>query len=119
MSVANALCIQSPSLEMTDASVGRGELVHTAPIGEQRDIARIRRVYRTTFAASVCLAAIGAPIFMQGTVALALGIAHPEPSHGSLIRGVLLFGLSLIPIALAAVAWKLTQTYQQTLDKEP
>lgn len=101
---------------MTDASVGRGELVQTAPIGEQKDIARIRRVYRTAFAASVCLAVIGAPVFMQGTVALAIGIARPEASHASLIRGVVLFGLSVLPMALAALAWRLTQTYQQTLD---
>jgi hypothetical protein len=84
-----------------------------------KDVTRVRRAYRGAFAASVCLAAIGAPILMQGAVALVTGVTRPESAAGGLMHGLLLFGLSAIPMILAALAWRRTQSFQATLDEEP
>ena len=85
--------------------------------GEEKDLSRIRRAYRLTFAASVCLAAIGAPVLMQGTVALVEGITHPQPGEGAMIQGLVVFCLSGIPMMLAWFAWRRTKIFLRELDE--
>jgi len=68
------------------------------------------------FLAAVTLAAVGAPLLMQGVVALVSGFSdsmgHP------VARGVGLFSLSALPMVLAWLAWRRTQDFQRFLDDE-
>jgi hypothetical protein len=84
-------------------------------IAERKDAAHIRRSYRMMFAAAVCLAAIGAPLLMQGAVVLVMGIASPHSSTFSPVQAIMLFGLSALPMALAWLAWRRAQGYQAEL----
>ena len=85
---------------------------------DNKDIAQIRRAYRATFAASVCLAAIGAPLLMQGAVALVRGLIQARDAAGSLMPALLFFALSTVPMTLAALAWRRTQEFQAKIDQE-
>jgi hypothetical protein len=80
----------------------------------------LHRSYRFMFSASVCLAAIGAPLLMQGVVALVAGFEGPNAmSGGSIGRGLALFALSALPMTFAWLAWRRTQLFQQFIDLEP
>jgi hypothetical protein len=72
------------------------------------------------FSASVCLAAVGAPLLMQGVVALVASFeGQSAMSGGSIAWGFVLFALSAVPMALAWLAWRRTQVFQRFIDLEP
>jgi hypothetical protein len=71
-----------------------------------------------TFAAAVFLAAIGAPLLMQGTVAFVSALANPQPGGSSPLQALLLFALSTVPMALAWFAWRRTQEFQSDIDEQ-
>jgi len=77
---------------------------------------RTRRIYRALLASSIFLAAIGAPILMQGTVVFARTLWGGE--NGSALQGVLILAASATPLALAGFAWKRTQDFSEMLDDE-
>jgi hypothetical protein len=82
--------------------------------------AQLHRSYRFMFSASVSLAAIGAPLLMQGVVALVASFENQSAtSGGSLVRGFVLFTLSAVPMTLAWLAWRRTQQFQRFIDLEP
>ena len=89
------------------------------PLREPKDTAALRRTYRLAFASSVCLAAVGAPLLMEGTVSFVNALAKPDAPDGGLVRGLLLLGVSAIPMLLAWLAWRQTQGLQQSIDQEP
>jgi hypothetical protein len=68
------------------------------------------------FFAAVGLAVVGAPLLMQGVVALVSGfsdsIDHP------VVRSLGIFSLSTLPMVLAWLAWRRTQDFQRFLDQE-
>ncbi|HEY5541370.1 MAG TPA: hypothetical protein VIL41_07950 [Coriobacteriia bacterium] len=71
------------------------------------------------FAATIFLAAIGAPLFMQGAVAFAHSLSGT--AAGSVPSAVYGFGvltLSSTPLALAGYTWKRTQGFLEVLDDE-
>jgi hypothetical protein len=70
------------------------------------------------FSASVCLAAIGAPLLMQGAVALVSGLTGaPHATLSSAAQGIAIFVLSGVPMVLAWVAWRRTQQFQQHMER--
>jgi len=70
------------------------------------------------FSASVCLAAIGAPLLMQGTVALVDSFSGAQrASFNSAVHGVAVFALSSVPMLLAWVAWRRTQVFQEHIER--
>jgi len=92
----------------------------TQPPTREFDAERLRRSYRFMFSASVCLAAIGAPLLMQGAVALVgslTGAQHATLS--SAVHGIVLFVLSGVPMVLAGVAWRRTQQFQEYMERRP
>jgi hypothetical protein len=82
------------------------------PSSHHEDVDHVRRSYRFMFLAAVTLAAVGAPLLMQGVVALVSGFSD------SMGRGVGLFSLSALPMVLAWLAWRRTQDFQRFLDDE-
>ena len=72
------------------------------------------------FSASVCLAAIGAPLLMQGAVALVSGLTGAQPAtHTSAVHGIVIFVLSGVPMVLAWIAWRRTQQFRQDTERRP
>jgi hypothetical protein len=82
-----------------------------------RESEKLRRAYRTSFAASVCLAAIGAPLLMQGTVTLVRSLTA-APAASSPVHGFGLFLLSAMPMALAGLTWRRTRIFQDSLGED-
>jgi hypothetical protein len=83
--------------------------------GDHKDIEYFRRWYRLLFGSAVALAAVGAPLLMQGAVALADGFS-PSSSGASALNSILLFCLSGTPMALAALAWCRSQDFRRVID---
>jgi hypothetical protein len=78
----------------------------------------LRRSYRALLAASIVLAAVGAPIFMRGAVVFAQSVSGSPtvgaPSHA--LWGLGVFALSATPIGLAGYTWKRTHGFQEDID---
>ena len=90
----------------------------TQPPTKEFDAEKLRRSYRFMFSASVCLAAIGAPLLMQGVVALVDSVSGSQRATlSSVVQGVAVFVLSSVPMLLAWVAWKRTQQFQEHLER--
>lgn len=86
---------------------------------DRQDVETARRAHRLLTAAAITLAAVGAPIFMQGAVALANELAPPTRSTvASPIEALLTFILSAAPLVLAWLAWRKTQRFRSSLDQE-
>jgi hypothetical protein len=70
------------------------------------------------FGTAITLALIGAPVFMQGAVALATDLAPPSDSvGGSAFGGLLIFALSGLPMVLSWLAWRRTEDFRRFLDQ--
>jgi hypothetical protein len=94
--------------------------VSEASVSAPTDATQLHRSYRFMFSASVCLAAIGAPLLMQGVVALVASFeGQGTTSGGSITHGFVLFALSAVPMTLAWLAWRRTQEFQRSIDLEP
>jgi hypothetical protein len=78
----------------------------------------MRRAYRATFAAAVCLAAIGAPTFMQGFVLFVEYLLTKSAGASDLLRGLAALGVGAVPMVLAGLAWRQTQAFAQALEDE-
>lgn len=83
--------------------------------GDREDIEYFRRWHRLLSGSAVALAAVGAPLLMQGAVALADRFSSFSADSSALIS-VLLFGLSATPMALAALAWRRSQDFRRYID---
>jgi hypothetical protein len=83
--------------------------------GNHGDVEYFRRWYRLLFGSAVALAAVGAPLLMQGAVALADGFSSASTGTAAL-TSILLFGLSATPMALAALAWRRSQDFRRLID---
>jgi uncharacterized membrane protein len=85
------------------------------PTDNREDVDHMRRSYRLAFFVAVALAVVGAPLLMQGVVALVTGfsdsIGHPA------VEGIALFSLSALPMLGAWFAWRRTQNFQRFLDQ--
>jgi hypothetical protein len=78
-----------------------------------------RRNYRLLVGAAVTLAAVGAPIFMQGAVSLAMWFSAPiHPAYDTPAEALGVFALSALPLMLAGLAWRGTQHFHRFLDQE-
>lgn len=86
---------------------------------DHENIEIARRNYRLLVGAAVTLAAVGAPVFMQGAVALATRLTAPVPATDHTPAEALgLFALSALPLVLAWLAWRGTQHFRRALDQE-
>jgi hypothetical protein len=81
----------------------------------REDIEYFRHWYRLMFGSALALAAVGAPLLMQGAVALADGFSSAPPGPSAL-TSIVLFGLSATPMALAALAWRRSQYFRRFID---
>ena len=80
---------------------------------------RARRSYRRLLAASIFLAAIGAPILMQGAVFFAQSLSHAASGAPSTaLWGLGVFALSSTPLGLAGYTWRRTHGFQELIDLE-
>lgn len=69
------------------------------------------RTYRLLFGTAVALAAIGAPLFMTGAVALAAGI--PDPTDpASFVRQLVIFAAYALPMLSAWIAWAAARRFE-------
>ena len=97
---------------------GVGALHGESPHGGLEGRQRLTRSYRVLFAISIFLAALGAPLLMQGTVMFASALAAGAASDiGALARGAGLLALSASPLVLASYTWRRTQSIQDLLDE--
>ena len=90
----------------------------TSPTRSREAAGRPRRSYRILLASSIFLAAIGAPILMQGAVVFAQSLTPSAGGSSSILYGFLIFALSATPLVLAGYAWKRTQGFMDVLDDE-
>lgn len=88
---------------------GSGEMQETTREPIREDQGRMRRSYRLLLAVSIFLAAIGAPILMQGAVVFAHSVSE---APGEALWGFAIFALSATPLALAGYTWKRTHGFQ-------
>lgn len=99
---------QTQGVTILPMSAARSEITETA-----------RRNYRLLVGAAVTMAAVGAPVFMQGAVGLATWLAAPvHPAGDSPAEALGAFALSALPLLLAWLAWRGTQYFRRYLDRE-
>jgi hypothetical protein len=99
--------------------VWAGEMQETTLMHNRDDKGRLRRSYRALFAATIILAAIGAPLFMQGSVTFAQSMSRASNGGSpSVFYGAGIFALSATPLGLAGYTWKRTQGFREVLDDD-
>jgi hypothetical protein len=70
-------------------------------------------------AVSILLAAVGAPILMQGAVILAQSLTRvPAGTPASALSGLGIFALSATPLGLAGYTWRRTHGFQDIGDDD-
>lgn len=89
----------------------------TVPTDHREDMDHLRRSYRFAFFAAVILATVGAPLLMQGVVALVSGFS--ESIGRPVIESLGLFSLSALPMVGAWFAWRRTQDFERFLAEMP
>ena len=88
-----------------------------ASLTKERNPQQLRRSYRVLCSTSVCLAVLGAPLFMQGTVAFVRRFSGTATaSSASILQGIALLVLSCVPLVLAWLTWRQTQRVLEDLD---
>lgn len=69
------------------------------------------RTYRLLFATAVALAAVGAPLFMTGAVALTEGLSE-STGAASFMRHLAVFAAYALPMVFAWVAWRVARRFE-------
>jgi hypothetical protein len=80
---------------------------------DEDDEARAWRSQRRLFSATILLAAIGAPLFMQGAVIFTQSITRIPTGPSSALWGLGVFALSATPLGLAAYTWRRHHGFQE------
>jgi hypothetical protein len=100
--------------------LGLGEMGNATHEFNRDDSKRMQRTYRMLLAASIILAAIGAPLLMQGAVFFTQTLTHvPDGTQPSVLWALGVFALSSTPLGLAGYTWRRIRGFQDIPDREP
>jgi len=79
---------------------------------------RHRKTYQMLLVIAICLAVIGAPMLMEGAVALVKGLTQGSADPQAVVVGLARFALGAAPMVLAAYTWAKVRGLERVLEEE-